>query len=175
MPDRILACALALAFSAAALAYADEERDWGVAPVLSLRQAPYSAPTPLRVPGARTVHTDELKRLLQGGAAPLILDVAGGSDHLSLPGAIWLPDLGRGASFIDTIQARAAEQLASLTLGNRGRALVFLCVDPQCWLSYNASLRAISLGYTSVFWYRGGILAWRSAGLPLEPVTALDR
>ena len=30
---------------------ADEDRDWGVAPVASLRQPPYSAPTPMNIPG----------------------------------------------------------------------------------------------------------------------------
>jgi rhodanese-related sulfurtransferase len=32
-------------------------------------------------------------------------------------------------------------------------------------MSYNAALRAVNLGYTQVFWYRGGIEAWQLAGL----------
>ena len=35
-------------------------------------------------------------------------------------------------------------------------------------MSYNASLRAINLGYTNVLWYRGGIEAWKQAGLPVQ-------
>ena len=35
-------------------------------------------------------------------------------------------------------------------------------------MSYNASLRAIALGYTNVLWYRGGIEAWKQAGLPVQ-------
>jgi PQQ-dependent catabolism-associated CXXCW motif protein len=50
--------------------------------------------------------------------------------------------------------------------------LVFFCVNSQCWLSYNASLRAAALGYTNVYWYRGGIESWRAAGLPLARVAA---
>jgi len=45
--------------------------------------------------------------------------------------------------------------------------MVFFCVDPECWLSYNAALRAIGLGYTGVMWYRGGIAAWRAAQKPM--------
>ncbi len=36
----------------------------------------------------------------------------------------------------------------------------------ECWVSYNAALRAINAGYTNVLWYRGGIEAWKAAGLP---------
>jgi rhodanese-related sulfurtransferase len=45
--------------------------------------------------------------------------------------------------------------------------MVFYCVDSECWLSYNAALRAIALGYTNVMWYRGGIASWRTAEGPM--------
>lgn len=50
--------------------------------------------------------------------------------------------------------------------------LVFHCQSTQCWMSYNAALRAIHMGYTQVYWYRGGVEAWQSvqqaasAGMP---------
>jgi hypothetical protein len=37
-------------------------------------------------------------------------------------------------------------------------------------MSYNAALRAINAGYTNVLWYRGGIEAWKMAGLPTQAV-----
>ena len=43
------------------------------------------------------------------------------------------------------------------------------CQGTYCWMSYNAALRAINLGYTNVLWYRGGIEAWKQAGLPTAP------
>jgi PQQ-dependent catabolism-associated CXXCW motif protein len=60
--------------------------------------------------------------------------------------------------------------LSRLTHGNKAAPMVYFCVDAQCWLSYNASLRAAALGYTEVYWYRGGIVAWRAAGLPLKKI-----
>ncbi len=47
-------------------------------------------------------------------------------------------------------------------------------------MSYNASLRAIRVGYRQVFWYRGGLSAWRSEGLRkterlLESVQAIEQ
>ena len=75
-----------------------------------------------------------------------------------------------GANFIDTLQGQFAGRLERITGGDKARPLVFFCVNTQCWLSYNASLRAAALGYSKVYWYRGGIEAWRLAGLPLATV-----
>ena len=40
------------------------------------------------------------------------------------------------------------------------------CLSAECWLSYNATLRALRLGYLDALWYRGGIEAWTDARLP---------
>lgn len=136
-----------------------------------LRLDDYHAPTPREIPGARMISTLELRKLLQSpqGPRPLLFDVLGGEGHASLPGAIWLPGAGRGSSFDDGLQAKLAELLASATQGDRARALVFFCASPQCWLSYNAALRAVRMGYAKVLWYRGGIEAWGAGGGRLEP------
>jgi PQQ-dependent catabolism-associated CXXCW motif protein len=68
------------------------------------------------------------------------------------------------------VQARLAQTLKAMTKGDRKRPLVFLCQGPQCWLSYNAALRAVRLGYETVYWYRGGIEAWIAAGGDLAPM-----
>ena len=57
-------------------------------------------------------------------------------------------------------------QLRELTANNPNRALVFFCQGARCWESYNAALRAIHAGFTAVYWYRGGVLAWEAADLP---------
>jgi PQQ-dependent catabolism-associated CXXCW motif protein len=170
MLARIAIALLIAAPTGPAFAFADEDRDWGVAATRDIRQAPYSAPTPLEVPGASRVSTQELKALLESGAAPLLIDVAGGEEHESLKGAVWLPGAGRGVHYFDLLQADLAERLAALTARNKAAPMVFFCVNAQCWLSYNASLRAAALGYTRVLWFRGGIEAWREAGLPTVPV-----
>jgi PQQ-dependent catabolism-associated CXXCW motif protein len=148
--------------------YADEERDWGLVATRDLKQPPYHAPTPREVPGARTITTDALKALLASSEPPLLLDVAAGERHVSLKGATWLPNAGRGLHYFDNVQADTADRLAGMTARNKARAMVFFCVNAECWLSYNASLRAAALGYSNVYWYRGGIEAWLEAGLPTE-------
>jgi tetratricopeptide (TPR) repeat protein len=65
--------------------------------------------------------------------------------------------------FDDEIQHRLKKDLAELTRGDRDMPLVFFCEGVKSWQSYNAALRALDLGYTQVYWYRGGISAWDSA------------
>jgi len=163
---------LAAAGAAATGARADEDTDYGVAPVATLRLADYSAPTPREIPGARVVSTAELRAWLarEGAGRPLLFDVLGGDVHDSLPGAVWLPGAGRGRSLEDAIQDQLAKTLEAATQGNRARVMVFFCHGSKCWLSYNAALRAAALGYSEVYWYRGGIEGWRAADGSLVPL-----
>jgi len=179
---RELIFCVVLALSAAtrgllAQTYAEEDRDWGVAATSALRRPPYSAPTPTRIAGGNVLTTSALNVMLKSGTRPALIDVASGEGHVSLAGARWIPGAGHGTHFVDPLQSLMKERLARLSGGDLSMPIVFFCVNAQCWLSYNAALRAIALGYTRVFWYRGGIEAWRSAGLPLArvaPEPALD-
>lgn len=149
-----------------AFGYADEARDWGVAPTNRLRQQPYHGFTPLTIPGAQVVRTQELHAMLAGTVAPVLIDVLADEGHVTLAGTAWISGAGRGTNFFDPVQAVLEQLLAKLTHGDKARGLVFFCAGPQCWLSYNAALRAVAAGYEKVYWYRGGIEAWTAAGLP---------
>lgn len=172
-----LVCAALAAGAAASHAadverFADEDRNWSVAPVSTLRQPPYHAPTPLEIPGATVVHTRELQAMLRGPTPPILIDVLSGEGHETLAGAVWLGGAGRGEGFGDALQADLARILARIAAGDRSRPLVFFCAGAECWLSYNAALRAVAAGHTRVFWYRGGIDAWTEARLPLARTVA---
>jgi PQQ-dependent catabolism-associated CXXCW motif protein len=146
--------------------HGDEAEDFGIAPRAELRIDGHTGPTPLGIPGARTIATAEVRKLIQAPPEkrPLLFDAIGEDRHPSLPGAIWLPGAGGGTSFEDEIQARLARILQLATLGDRSRPVIFFCAGPRCWLSYNAALRAVRLGYSGVRWYRGGIEAWGAGG-----------
>ena len=172
---RALACvALILAVGAQAAGdegYADEGRDWGIAPTHRLRQQPYHGPTPLQIPGAQVLQTRQLQQMLAGPGAPLLIDVLSEPGHLTLAGALWLSGAGLGTNFLDPVQAVLTQLLARLSGGDKAKPMVFFCAGPQCWLSYNAALRAVAAGYTRVYWYRGGVEAWVAAGLPSARTT----
>lgn len=142
--------------------FADEDKDWGVAAAKAPRTKHLHAPTPKELPGAKTIRTMELKALLGKLPAPILIDVLGGNGHRTIPGAHWLREPGE-ASFGNAERDRFRQDLEKLTAGRSSAALVFFCLSSECWMSYNAGLRAMELGYTNVYWYRGGTVAWRRA------------
>ena len=144
--------------------YGEEVRDWNVEATIDFRSGKLHAPTPIYHPRAVTITTRELLRLMIGPEPPLLIDVLSQASHQTLAGAWWL----RGAGFSTTSNDRLAAKLEELTLGNPARPMVFFCSGAECWASYNASLRASLIGYRNVYWYRGGLRAWKDAGLPTQ-------
>jgi len=142
-----------------------EREDFGVVPTAQLHDGPMHATTPATIPGGQTLTTRGLVDLLQNRQVPhVLLDVLGGQQ--ALPGAVpavWMSEPG---SYADATQRRVEQTLAQLTHGRKDTVLVLYCLSRECWMSYNASLRAIHAGYRNVLWYRGGIEAWAYAGLP---------
>lgn len=144
-----------------------EMRDFGVPPTNQLRAGAMHAPTPTSVPGAKTLGTAALFGAIQSGQRLLLIDVLGG--NYTLPRAAMAPGLAAPGHYGDRTQQQAATWLQQVTGGNRQMPLVIFCSDPECWLSYNATLRAVAAGYSNVYWYRGGLTAWQMAGLQLVP------
>jgi PQQ-dependent catabolism-associated CXXCW motif protein len=147
-------------------AFGNEDRDWGVAPTAQLRTRGYHGPTPRQIPGGKVVTTGELSAMRDRNPAPFLIDVLGGNVHRTIAGAFWMIGAGAGDMSPEE-EKRFAAAIAGFAGGDKSRPLVFFCVDAECWLSYNAALRAIALGYTHVMWYRGGIAAWRQSGSPM--------
>ena len=171
MRKTITAAVAAMLFGAAqAQSYSYEDKDWGTAPTTTIRSRQFHSPTPLTVPGARTIKTVDLKAMLGGLNPPVVIDVLNGKPHPTVPGAHWMPWAGFQLARKERIEFE--EALAKLTGGNKAKPIAFLCLSSECWLSYNSSLHAVDLGYTDVLWYRGGVEAWKGASYDtVESVT----
>lgn len=162
------AAAPAPATGAASQQDAFERQDLGVAATPRLKEGGLHGPTPNQLPGGRLVTTSELAQLLRDPASGvLVFDVLGGPQRL--PNAIPVVPAAQGGSFEDQVQREFGNYLQQVTQGRKDLPMVFYCQSVQCWMSYNAALRATRMGYTRVLWYRGGIEAWQQAGGPLHP------
>lgn len=135
----------------------------------------YRSPTPATVEGAQTLDTPALQQLLRQGEAVLLIDTLRntwlhgrfvGAEHRNIPGSLWLANVGDG-ELVSPWKEYFEHHLQQATGRNLQRKLVFYCKS-DCWLSWNAARRALTLGYTHVYWYRDGVDAWQEAGLPLE-------
>ncbi len=146
------------------------------------RMSDYRAPVPDSVPGAITIDTEKLQALIAEGDTVLI-DVlprpprpAGLSKgtiwtprpRQSIPGAVWLPNVGFGA-LSDDMHAYFSGHLERLAAEMPSARLVMFC-EPNCWMSWNAAKRAAEWGYERIYWYPDGTEGWQAAGMPLESV-----
>jgi rhodanese-related sulfurtransferase len=127
--------------------------------------------TPLRIDGIQTIATRDLVERMQSHTPPVMVDVLGAFQ--SLPGAQSLVNagfMGESESVNHQVQTRF-EALLTLLAPDRAKAVVFFGASRDSWQAVNAAIRARQMGYETVFWYRGGIDAWKAARLP----TALNR
>jgi quinoprotein dehydrogenase-associated probable ABC transporter substrate-binding protein/PQQ-dependent catabolism-associated CXXCW motif protein len=139
----------------------------------------YRAPVPATLRGATVLTSPaEVEALMRSGEKPVLLDVLPlqprpadrpeGSvwvepTHDTIPGSVWLPNVGFGYVPEDTLRY-FEESLDKLAGGDKAKALVFYC-DPDCWMSWNAAKRAVEeFGYTNVYWYPGGAKGWIDDG-----------
>lgn len=142
----------------------------------------YRAPVPATLRGARVIDTQAAEVLWREKAA-IFIDVLPRpvkpdnlpanmvwreAPHRSIPGAVWLANVGYGVVPEPLLQAFQA-QLARLTGGDQARMLVFFCLR-DCWMSWNAARRAVSWGYSNVAWFPDGTDGWGDALLPLADV-----
>lgn len=141
-----------------------ERQDAGVQPTNQLHTGAMHGPTPNQIPGGQVITTKGLVALVQGGRGVpvLVLDVLG-NPQMQLPNAIPAAFAAQAGDFNDAVQQQLGQALTQLTQGNKQVPIVTYCQGPQCWMSYNAALRAIALGYQNVLWYRGGLQAWQMA------------
>jgi rhodanese-related sulfurtransferase len=147
---------------------AAEGQDFGVAPTSQLKTGGMHGPTPTTIPGGMVITTGALVSLMSNQQVkPILLDVLGGPEII--PGALAASPAAQPGNFNDETQRGFGQFLQQQTQGNMETPIVLYCLSNQCWMSYNAALRAINMGYKNVLWYRGGIEAWKAAGQQVQP------
>jgi adenylate cyclase len=144
--------------------HAEESADFGVAVDGNLRTDMAGA-TPTSVPGATTILTVELQQLL-GERKPVVIDPLLYSWGRSIAGAVGLENAGRGGSTSDAMQDRLHKKMQTLTNGDPTKPIVAIGWNSERFDGRNLALRLVALGYTHVYWYRGGREAWEVNGLP---------
>ena len=171
------------------LAQADAVQKYDVDPSTGFRMERYRAPVPADISGGNTLDNAAAVLLHDSGDA-VFIDVYPpkglGPDPLdghwiitetrdSIPGAIWLPEVGRG-HLEDDAMDYFSRNLDRLSKKNKAASLVFFCTA-DCWQSWNAARRAVQLGYSNIQWYPLGSDGWQEIGQPLTrvyPVNFLD-
>jgi rhodanese-related sulfurtransferase len=115
--------------------------------------------SPEQVEGAVTVEVEEARRLHAAGVA--FVDVRNPRLYARrhIPGAIHL----------DLKDRYTPETLAAVVA--KDQPFVVYCSGVRCSRSHRAAAFAVEWGYSQVRYFRGGIVDWRDAGLPMDSTT----
>jgi adenylate cyclase len=144
--------------------HADEDADFGMVADSALHSE-FVGLTPTSAPGVTTIRTSDLARFLPR-TGPVVMDAVSYSWGRSIPGAVGLQNAGLGGSFADAAQDHLRSKLHELTAGDLDRPVVAVGCNSERFDGRNLALRLAALGYTHVYWYRGGREAWEMNALP---------
>ena len=147
----------------------------------------YRAPTPATLRGATAIGTPQAEKLWRNHLASFVdvltrpprpRNLPEGTlwrdkPRSNIPDSIWLPDTGYG-ELAPGMADYFSRGLETASKGDRARLLVLYCLA-DCWMSWNAAKRALSLGYRNVAWYREGTDGWLAADLPTQDATPEPR
>lgn len=150
------------------------------------RMEEYRSPVPATLLGATVIGPEEAHAFWTAGTAAFIdvmprppkpANLPEGTiwrdkPRNTIPGAIWVPNVGYGA-IADVTATYFREALELGTGGDPDYPVVVFCLQ-DCWMSWNAARRALAWGYTSVYWLPEGTDGWDALDYPLERATPKD-
>ena len=125
--------------------------------------------TPSKLPGVGTIFTGELATMLSGAARPVVIDVSSLGESIPGSWALWNGGRAFDDSKVEQALGERFTRLLALLAPDRGAPVVFYGSSQEFWDSANAARRAAASGWQRVLWYRGGLQAWRAAGLAVAP------
>ncbi len=143
----------------------------------------YRGPVPATLAGATVVDPEQAHALWESGEvafvdvlpqAPKPANLPEGTiwhdkPRDSIPGAVWLPNVGYGA-IAEATDRYFREGLAAATGNDPAHPVLLFCLA-ECWMSWNAAKRALEYGYETVYWLPEGTDGWAFFDFPLERVT----
>jgi len=123
----------------------------------------FAANTPPTLKGATVVSAAQVKKFDSQGM--LIVDARVPLEYAEghIPHAVSEPYFEHSGKTVHFNASKDHFNLNKLPK-NKSTPFVVYCNGPECWKSYKLSTAAIKAGYTHLYWFRGGMPAWKAAG-----------
>ncbi|MGH6920995.1 MAG: rhodanese-like domain-containing protein, partial [Geminicoccaceae bacterium] len=112
--------------------------------------------SPTETPGATTVDAAAAKTMFDRGVRFVDVRADGDRSLGYIPGDIHL-----------NLDGAFGRESLSAVVG-KDQEVVIYCMGPRCLRSSQACAKAVSWGFTQVFYFREGFPAWKAAGHPFE-------
>jgi rhodanese-related sulfurtransferase len=113
---------------------------------------------PATLDGATLVTAEEVIELITGSDNVVVIDARRDEEY----------EKGHIETAITLLDSKMTELNLSSHAFLKETPIVFYCNGIRCLRSYNASVKALSWGYTNVYWFRGGWKEWTAKDLPIS-------
>jgi rhodanese-related sulfurtransferase/ABC-type phosphate/phosphonate transport system substrate-binding protein len=122
--------------------------------------------TPGTLPGVKRVRASEVKQLIAEKA--VMVDVRSEKEYNEghIPGAILVPYAEK--SLKDAAFDPSVDSFSGVDKLDKNKPVIFACNGAECWKSYKAAKAAVARGFTTVYWFRGGLPEWKTEGFSVE-------
>ncbi len=130
-------------------------------PLLLLFSFPAQAekPTaPEQIPGATNLSAEQVVDLILGTPSLVIIDARKQEEYSK----------GHIENAISQLDTTMSEEALAQHIPNKVTPVLFYCNGERCMRSTNAANKALSWGYSKVYWFRGGWVEWREKQLPVS-------
>ena len=123
----------------------------------------FGANTPPSLKGATVVTAAQVKKFDAHGT--LIIDARVPLEYAEghIPHAVSEPYFEHSGH---TVHFKASKDHFNLNKlpKDKSTPVVIYCNGPECWKSFKEVTAAVKAGYTHLYWFRGGLPAWKAAG-----------
>ncbi|MDH5765827.1 MAG: rhodanese-like domain-containing protein [Gammaproteobacteria bacterium] len=112
---------------------------------------------PDSIKGAVSVTAEEVIKLIFSNPGIVIVDSRKKTEYLK----------GHIEGAVNILNTVMSQQDLEQYLTDKSSAILFYCNGPRCMRSSDAVTKALSWGYTNVFWFRGGWKEWTDNRFPV--------
>lgn len=126
-----------------------------------------AAETPMSLEGATLVSAEQVKQLMEKGAAVIDARVTNEYAEGHVKGAKNIPYKEKSEKKVGFDASLDSFDLSKLP-ADKNAPVILYCNAGDCWKSYKAGTLAIKAGYKKIQWFRGGFPEWKAKGYAVE-------
>lgn len=112
---------------------------------------------PEHIPGATDLKAEQIIELILNTPQLVIIDARKEDEFAK-------GHIEKAISLLDT---KMTEATLAAHVPEKDTPILFYCNGERCLRSSNAAHKALSWGYQTIYWFRGGWVEWRDKNLPV--------
>ena len=113
---------------------------------------------PEQISGATNLSAEQVVDLILGTPGLVIIDARKQEEYSK----------GHIESAVSLLDTSMTEEALASVVSSKETAVLFYCNGERCMRSTNAANKALSWGYSKVYWFRGGWVEWREKQMPVS-------